>query len=101
MRVPTESEFLFEQLCGETGIRFTRITPAPEAGHRAPDYELQLQVPPILVEVKQIDPNKKDKDLLRQLQKTVMYKLAGKERVRPRERVRRKISEASSQLKRK
>jgi hypothetical protein len=77
MSVRTRSEILFEKLCAETGIVFTPIPPEPGAGLRTPDYELHLQVPPILAEVKQIDPNPEDKALLRQLQETGVYEFEG------------------------
>ena len=95
MSIPTRSEILFERFCGESRIRFTPIPPESEARRRTPDYEFHLQEPPILVEVKQIDPNPDDKALLRQLQETEMYEFQdalGK-------RLRGKISKASSQLK--
>jgi hypothetical protein len=95
MSIRTRAEILFEKFCGETGIRLTPIPPEPGASRRTPDYELHLQVPPILVEVKQIDPNPDDKALLRQLQETGVYEFQDV----PGKRLRGKISEASSQLK--
>ena len=95
MSIPTRAEILFERFCGETRIRFTPIPPESEAGRRTPDYEFHLQEPPILVEVKQIDPNPEDKVLLRQLHETGMYEFQDV----PGKRLRGKISEASSQLK--
>jgi hypothetical protein len=57
----TKSEILFEKFCNEAGVSFTLIPPEPKAGRQTPDYELHLQVPPILAEVKQIDLNPEDK----------------------------------------
>jgi len=95
MNVRTKSEILFERFCGETGIPFTPIPPEPGASHRTPDYEIHLQVPPILAEVKQIDPNPEDKALFRQFQETGDCEFQGI----PGKRLRDKISEAASQLK--
>jgi hypothetical protein len=92
MRIQTRSETLFEKFCAEIGVLFTRI---PEAGCKTPDYELHLQVPPILVEVKQIDPNPNDKVFLRQFEEAGVAWFPDD----PGERLRGKISEASSQLK--
>jgi hypothetical protein len=95
MSVQTRSEILFERFCEETGTAFSRIPAQPAANRRTPDYELHLHVPPILAEVKQIDPNREDKALTRQYEAGGSYEfqhIAGK-------RVREKISEAASQLK--
>jgi len=94
MTVRTRSEILFERFCDKAGIPFTCIPPESRVGHPTPDYELRLQLPAILAEVKQIDPNHEDKMLLRELQQTGAYEfedILGK-------RLRGKISEAASQL---
>lgn len=95
MSIRTESEILFEKFCRETGIPFTPISPEPRAGRRTPDYELHVQEPAILAEVKQIDSNPEDKELLRRLQENGSYEFQGL----PGKRVRRKIRDAASQLK--
>jgi hypothetical protein len=96
MSIRTISEILFESFCTETGMPFTPIPPEPEAGRRTPDYELHLQVPPILVEVKQIDPNPDNKAFLHRFEEAGVSRFLPDD---PGERLRGKISEASSQLK--
>jgi hypothetical protein len=95
LSVHTISEILFERFCTETGIPFTPIPPEPAAGRQTPAYELHLQVPPILTEVKQIDLNPEDKALFRQLYETGTYEFQGL----PGKRVRKRIWQAASQLK--
>ncbi len=63
MTTRTISEALFERFCTETDIPFTCLSPDPSIGRRTPDYEVYWQNPPVLVEVKQIDPNRDDKAL--------------------------------------
>jgi hypothetical protein len=90
----TISETLFERFCTDTGIPFVRLEPDSSSGQRTPDYELLLQEPPILVEVKQIDPNHEDQALLRAFAETGEYSFGGV----PGDRLRGRISKASSQL---
>jgi hypothetical protein len=95
MSIRTTSEILFERFCSETGIPCIPIPPESGASRQTPDYELHLQVPPVLAEVKQIDLNPEDKALSRQLRETGTFAfqhIAGS-------RVRRRISQAASQLK--
>lgn len=94
MTVRTISETLFEQFCTDVGIDFTRLLPDSSVGRQTPDYELHLQEPPILVEVKQIDPNREDKALLCSFAETGEYSFGGE----PGDRLRRRISKAGSQL---
>lgn len=60
----TESEILFERLCRESAIPVERID---ESEVTTPDYEITLSAGPVLVEVKQLEPNAEDKELLAQL----------------------------------
>jgi hypothetical protein len=94
MTMRTTSESLFERFCDETGIQSTRLPAGPSEGQRTPDYEIHLQVPPILAEVKQIDPNRDDRKLRLQLQDTGEYGFCDL----PGKRLRDKISDAASQL---
>lgn len=94
MTVRTISETLFERFCTETGIQFTRLSPDSSVGRRTPDYEVYLQEPPVLVEVKQIDPNREDQALRRLLADTGEYSFSGV----PGDRLRGRISKAGSQL---
>ncbi len=73
----TTSETLFERFYTDTGIPFVRLEPDSSAGQRTPDYQLHLQDPPILVEVKQIDPNHEDQALLRAFAETGEYSFRG------------------------
>lgn len=95
MSMQTDSEILFERFCNETAIPYAPIPPEPEAGRQTPDYELHLQVPPILAEIKQINLNPEDRALSRQLHETGTYAFEDL----PGKRVRGKIPEAASQLK--
>ncbi len=90
----TISEMLFERFCMDTGLPFVRLEPDSAAGRRTPDYELCLQEPPILVEVKQIDPNREDEARLRAFAETGEYSFGGV----PGDRLRGRISKAGSQL---
>lgn len=94
MKEPTISETLFERFCAETGIPFVSLAPDPSAGLPTPDYEIHLQEPPILVEVKQIDPNREDQASLQTFAETGEYSFSGV----PGERLRGRISKAGSQL---
>lgn len=53
----TISEQLFEDFCTQRGFRLEKI---PESTERTPDYDLFVNDIQIVVEVKQIDPNKDD-----------------------------------------
>jgi hypothetical protein len=89
----TKSEQIFERFCTEAGLGFRRM-PTDERG-KTPDYELLLQDPPILTEVKQIDPNALDKIQRRQLEdEGVGFSFRGE----PGKRLRDKISAAGAQL---
>jgi hypothetical protein len=93
---PTKSELLFEQWCGQHGLRLRRIKEAHRDIHKRPDYA--VAVPQgrawCIVEIKEIEPTAADLDLLEQLKQ-------GKPAVRwakPGARVRRRIGRASDQL---
>lgn len=94
MTVRTISETLFERFCTETGVPFRCLSPDPSIGGRTPDYEVYWQNPPVLVEVKQIDPNCDDKTLRRLFTDTGEYSFSGV----PGHRLRGRISKAGSQL---
>jgi hypothetical protein len=93
-RTWTISETLFEQFCTDTGIPFVRLEPDLSAGRRSPDYEIHLQEPPILVEVKQINPNHEDQASLLTFAETGEYSFS----CVPGDRLRGRISKAGSQL---
>ena len=56
----TISEGLFEGLCDARGVRWHRI---PEGDTPTPDYEIALGAQPVIVEIKQLDPNERDKEV--------------------------------------
>ncbi len=56
----TQSETLFEELCTQHGIAYTRIPVFPGCPPQ-PDYELVLAGGKVIAEVKQIDPNADDR----------------------------------------
>jgi len=55
----TFSEYLFERLCSERGIPWNRI---PVAETPTPDYELFPSNAPLVVEVKEIEPNPEERE---------------------------------------
>jgi len=57
----TKSERLFEQLCERRSVLYNRI---PEADTPAADYEILLGRLKVIVEVKEIAPNKRDLELI-------------------------------------
>src|SRR5688572_28213326 len=59
----TISERYFERFCERRGIAFTRL---PEGAVKMPDYEILVEGIRIAVEVKQIEPNAEDRDILAQ-----------------------------------
>ena len=62
----THSEALFERFCRERGIEFRRL---PEGATRTPDYEISIAPGPVVVEVKQVEPNAKEQTLLSELRR--------------------------------
>ena len=54
----TISELIFEQHCARRGVEVRRI---PESTHREPDYEVYLEGGSIVAEIKQMDPNERDR----------------------------------------
>jgi hypothetical protein len=89
----TQSEIYFENFCVHAGIAITRI---PEENSKTPDYELTINEQPIVVEVKEMVPNKEEQESDRLLRErgygNVLSTTSG-------DRVRKKISESSAQIK--
>lgn len=91
----TESETLFEEFCRSASLPLVPIPTESGAGRRTPDYELRVEDPPILVELKQIDPNAEEREVGR------AYITSGgplESSSTPGERLRSKISQAARQL---
>lgn len=91
----TESEQLFEGFCSARDLAFERI---PEGDARSPDYRLRLRDAEIIVEVKQIEPNAEERELLN----TPPEEWDGANIYHwgiPGERIRKKITDALPQLK--
>jgi hypothetical protein len=96
------AEEQFERLCGLKGLTWRRIRPARKEGCKRPDYAVWVGGTCCLVEVKQLDPNEEDRKLRRRMEKqehttgwedTPVWK-----EEKPGRRVRKKITEAASQL---
>lgn len=87
----TKSETLFEHYCEEKGISCKRIG---EESERRPDYELEVSGLKVVVEVKQVDPNKEDKVRLVEFEKRGMIVADST----PGAKVRSKIKGASKQI---
>lgn len=88
----TRSEQMFEHFCNRHRIRWRRI---PAASTRTPDYEMLLARRKVIVEVKEISPNKDElaaQRIARQGGFAVVSSIPG-------DRVRAKISNAIPQLK--
>ena len=92
MSKKTKSELLFEQFCEENSIPYFRIE---QSSDRTPDYEVYFGEQLVVIEVKQIDPNKNDKKYQEQLPKLGHIGI----RESSDERVRHKIDNAHEQLK--
>jgi hypothetical protein len=89
----TLSETLFEKFCSNSGITLVRV---PEEQTPTPDYELIVEGQRIIVEVKEITSNKEEQESDRLL----IERGYGNVRSRtPGERVRKKISASSPQIK--
>jgi len=89
----TQSEIVFERFCAMKGIVCLRI---PERDTRTPDYKLEVAEERIIVEVKEIAPNKEERESDR------LLKLRGYGNVlshTPGNRVRKKVADCSAQIK--
>lgn len=92
----TDSEIQFERFCLNSGISFVRI---PTSNTKSPDYTIKLGDFDAVVEVKEISSNPEEKRLL-----ALPLELWGESECTyyggpPGERVRKKISDSSRQLK--
>jgi len=87
----TTSEDLFERFCKENNIGYSKIE---ESTIKTPDYEIEIDGLTVITEIKQIDPNKEEKELIRKLENGEMVTTGGT----PGDRVRSKIKSASPQL---
>lgn len=89
----TQSETYFEKLCAELCIPLERI---PESSGKTPDYKLTLDNLTIITEIKEIIRNKEERESDRMLQERGYGNALSST---PGDRVRKKISEASPQIK--
>lgn len=89
----TVSETLFERLCVENRLTLVRID---ESDTSMPDYWLKLPFGKIVVEVKEFQPNAAERESDRRLRETGVGTVLS---TVPGARVRKKISEASPQIK--
>ena len=96
MVMPTISEILFERFCQATDIPFRRVPTESATERRTPDYELRLGDLEVLAEVKQVDPNPEEKEA-RQRFEGAKATIEWQSELGA--RLRKKISEANSQLK--
>jgi hypothetical protein len=92
----TESEEAFEGFCFTHGISLVRLDPSDEPGVRTPDYEIATADGPVVVEVKQYDPNREDIENARLLEARGYGKAVGGE---PGAKARKKIDSGARQLK--
>lgn len=56
----TESEILFEAFCNQNGIRVVPIPTKSKEGEETPDYDVYIYGQKVVVEIKQIDPNREE-----------------------------------------
>jgi hypothetical protein len=92
----TISEILFERFCRREGLKFSRIKPSESPGMKSPDYQIQSPRGPVIVEVKQFDPNAEDKRNAQLLEERGYGDAIGGE---PGARARIKIQSGARQLK--
>ena len=90
MTIATISEDFFERHCTLRGARFSRIA---EGEAKSPDYWVQIHRRPIIVEVKQLDPNANDR-----LKETLDSCIESGMGLAPVKRVRQKLAEAYLQI---
>ena len=90
----TQSEELFERFCAEVGIEFRKID---EGNETNPDYELKIGDLTIIAEVKEFDRNDAEKTSDRLLEDRGYGEALSNT---PGDRVRKKIRNASPQIKR-
>lgn len=88
----TQSEHLFEQFCETKRIRFKRVT---VGATRTPDYDVFLPTRKVVIEVKEITPNAEEKAAAAAARNRQYVVVS----LTPGERVRRKIADASAQIK--
>jgi hypothetical protein len=88
----TRSEELFETYCDRRGIRWRRVAVGED---QTPDYEIFLPRRKIVVEVKEITPNAEE----RRAEEELRLKGFSVGSMTPGDRVRKKISDASPQIK--
>jgi hypothetical protein len=89
----TFAEYLFERFCDEHGIPCARV---PETTAKTPDYEILSKTTPVVVEVKDIEPNAEEIESERLLNERGWGNATGGT---PGGRVRAKIDAASPQIK--
>ncbi|HUU27608.1 MAG TPA: hypothetical protein VM123_07340 [archaeon] len=91
MKNMTISEKMFEQYCEENSIGWTRIV---ESTEKRPDYYISIAGVNIVVEIKQFDPSKEQKKLLRKFKENGRFYNGGT----PGDKVRSAIKKAGPQL---
>ena len=89
----TKSEQAFEDYCTAVGIAWTRID---ESDTKRPDYSLEIDGRTVIAEVKEVDRNPEEQESDRQLEATGFGKSLSNT---PGQRVRKKITAASKQIK--
>ena len=89
----TPSEIYFENLCAQIGISLSRI---PEGNSKTPDYELTINQQLIVTEVKEIVRNREEQDSDQVLRQRGYGNVLS---TTPGDRVRKKISKSSRQIK--
>jgi hypothetical protein len=85
------AEQLFERFCGRVGIKAIRI---PTGTEKTPDYRISICDHDVVVEVKQIDPNKEEEAELAKFDRGE----SGGYSALPGTRLRRELSKADKQL---
>ena len=89
----TQSEIWFEEFCAKAGIDCHRIS---EGGNKIPDYQLQIDGQIIIAEVKEFRRNKVEQKSDKLLEERGYGEVLSN---RPGDRVRKKISNSSAQIK--
>ncbi|MGB8698733.1 MAG: hypothetical protein WCD18_04890 [Thermosynechococcaceae cyanobacterium] len=92
MSQKTKSENLFEKFCDLNQIPWEKIEESSLA--KRPDYQVEFFGQDFIVEIKQFDPNKEERDLIRRQQQGENIAFS----INPGERIRKAIRSANSQL---
>jgi hypothetical protein len=88
----TASEELFEKFCVDNAIPYSRLYPDK---HKTPDYKVRLNRQPVIIEIKELQPNKDESQAIRDLTDKGQTRCLS---TTPGKRIRSKIEKAKHQI---